>query len=220
MIYKKKYEDRIKQNKEKVLKDINTQDMIIKITNWANKFGYDFDTIKEKIKSDEIFRCVFIKDPAKQNLYQNIAAEFISNIKNVKNFQTLPQGGSNAIYVINGNIFKGNNLPNKNQDAKSIDFYFEYFNYKFYVSHKYTKDEGGAQDNQYKDLQHFLKNACDCNEKNTIFIAISDGEYYQRKDSKTKDPSRIERLKRLTDNKTVFVITINELEHLLEKYNN
>ena len=90
MIYKKKYEDRIKQNKEKVLKDINTQDMIIKITNWANKFGYDFDTIKEKIKSDEIFRCVFIKDPAKQNLYQNIAAEFISNIKNVKNFQTLP----------------------------------------------------------------------------------------------------------------------------------
>ena len=65
-----------------------------------------------------------------------------------------------------------------------------------------------------------MKNACDCNEKNTIFIAISDGEYYQRKDSKTKDPSRIERLKRLTDNKTVFVITINELEHLLEKYKN
>lgn len=47
-----------------------------KILNWSNKFGYSFDEIKNKIINDEIFRCVFVKDPAKQNLYQNLASNY------------------------------------------------------------------------------------------------------------------------------------------------
>lgn len=87
-----------------------------------------------------------------------------------------------------------------------------------YVSHKYTKDEGGAQDNQYKDIQEFLKNSRDTSLKNTIFLAICDGDYYKQKDSKTGDITKIERLKKLTDNKTVFVITIDELKTFLRKF--
>ncbi|WP_158640128.1 hypothetical protein [Brachyspira aalborgi] len=49
-------------------------------------------------------------------------------------------------------------------------------------------------------------------------MAICDGDYYKRKDSKTGDITKIERLKKLTDNKTVFVITIDELKTFLSKF--
>ena len=205
--YKELYKKQIQINVKEVLKDIDTNEMRLKISNWADKFGYNFEEIKDKVINDEIFRCVFAKEPSRQNIYQNIAAKIIESVNGIKNFKVLPSGGKNAYFIINGNIFKGENLISKNQDAKSIDFYF-----------KYTKDEGGAQDNQYKDVQEFLKNARDTSLKNTIFLAICDGDYYKRKDSKTGDITKIERLKKLTDNKTVFVITIDELKTFLRKF--
>ena len=74
---------------------------------------------------------------------------------------------------------------------------------------------GGAQDNQYKDIQDFLHHSRDCNEKNTIFLAICDGDYYLQKDSKTGDETKIKRLQRLTDGKTSFVLNIQELPAFL-----
>ena len=65
-------------------------------------------------------------------------------------------------------------------------------------------------------MQKFLHNTRDCNIKNTIFLAICDGNYYLQKDSKTGDESKIKRLQRLTDNKTSFVLNINELVELLK----
>ena len=216
--YKELYKKQIQINVKEVLKDIDTNEMRLKISNWADKFGYNFEEIKDKVINDEIFRCVFAKEPSRQNIYQNIAAKIIESVNGIKNFKVLPSGGKNAYFIINGNIFKGENLISKNQDAKSIDFYFEYGNFQFYVSHKYTKDEGGAQDNQYKDIQEFLKNSRDTSLKNTIFLAICDGDYYKQKDSKTGDITKIERLKKLTDSKTVFVITIDELKTFLRKF--
>ena len=67
-----------------------------------------------------------------------------------------------------------------------------------------------------EDIQDFLNHSRDCNEKNTIFLAICDGNYYLQKDSKTGDESKIKRLQRLTDNKTSFVLNINELVELLK----
>ena len=42
--------------------------------------------------------------------------------------------------------------------------------------------------------------------KNTIFLAICDGGYYLAKDSKTGDETTIQRLQRLADNRTSFVM--------------
>jgi len=218
MDYKKEYKNKVAENVDNVLTELDTDQMRIKITNWANKFGYSFDIIKEKIINDEIFRCIFAKDPNKQNLHQNLAARYIASLNSISNFMVLPSGGNNALYLTNGKIFEGGSLKQKSKDIKSIDFTWNIGKYKFYASHKYTNDEGGAQDNQYKDIQDFLNHARDCNEKNVIFIAICDGNYYLRKDSQTKDSSRIERLQRLTDSKTSFVLNINELASFLRKY--
>lgn len=219
MNYEEQYQKQLNHNLSKVLKDLDKKETTLKILNWSKKFGFSFQTIKNKIKEDEIFRCIFIKDPAKQNLYEKTAAKYIKSIKNVDDFKSLPSGGRNAIYLTKGKILKGELLKNKSKDIKSIDFTWKTNDIVFYASHKYTKDNGGAQDNQYKDIQDFLYHARDCNELNVIFLAICDGNYYLSKDSKTGDKTKIERLRRLTDNKTSFVLTINELEKFLLNLN-
>ena len=216
MNYKDRYKFQIKENIKNALNEIETKDMKLKISNWANKFSYSFDEIKEKIRNDEIFRCVFAKDPSKQNLYQNLASEYIQSLDIVENFKILPAGGKDAIYLTNGKILSGDLLKKQSKDIKSIDFMWNCKDFIFYASHKYTEMNGGAQDNQYKDIQDFLNHSRDCNEKNTIFLAICDGNYYLQKDSKTGDESKIKRLQRLTDNKTSFVLNINELVELLK----
>jgi hypothetical protein len=216
MDYKEQYKKQIIQNLKNVLLELETDDMKIKISNWANKFGYSFDTIKEKIISDEIFRCVFAKDPAKQNLYQTLASKYISSLSMVSGFTILPSGGKDAVYLENGKLLTGKDLDTQAKDTKSIDFMWKTGDFTFYASHKYTETNGGAQDNQYKDVQDFLKHCRDCNKKNTRFLAICDGDYYLKKDSKTGDNTRLERLQRLTDNKTSFVLSINELANFLE----
>ena len=63
-----------------------------------------------------------------------------------------------------------------------------------------------------------MHHAGDCNEENTIFLAICDGDYYLNKDSQTGDATKIDRLKSLTHNKTSFVLSIKELKLFLEKF--
>jgi len=217
--YEEEYKKQIKINLLKVLDELKSSQMQVKIHNFANKFGYSYGEIEDKIINDEIFRCVFSKDPSKQNLYQTLAATFIKSLPMVENFEILSSGGKNAIYIENGKLFYGTDLVNQAKEAKSLDFSWEVEKTKFYASHKYTKDSGGAQDNQYIDIQNYLKNTRDNNNKNTIFLAICDGKYYQQKDSKTGDETKILRLQRLTDNKTSFVLTINELMDFLKKIN-
>lgn len=217
--YKKEYKVQLKQNLSEVIKNLDNKDFSIKIKNWAEKFEYSFDKIKEKIISDEIFRCVFVKDPAKQSLHQKLAAKYIKSLALVRDFKSLPSGGKNAIYLTNGKIFRGLDLKEKSKDTKSVDFIWKCGEKIFYACHKYTEISGGAQDNQYKDVQEFLKNTRDCNEKDIIFVAICDGEYYLGKDSSTGHVTKIERLERLTDGKTSFVTTINKLEEFLIQFN-
>jgi hypothetical protein len=216
--YEEEYKKRIKRNLLDILNDLKTKSMQIKIASWADKFGYSHEEIEDKIKNDEIFRCVFAKDPAKQNLYQTLASTYIKSLDAVKNFKILPSGGKDAIYLISGKKFFGKDLENKSKNIKSIDFQWNTGKFVFYASHKYTKETGGAQDNQYIDVQNFLRSTIDCNEKNTIFIAICDGRYYLEKDASTGDTTKIDRLRRLTDNRTSFVMTIDDLKDFLQKY--
>jgi hypothetical protein len=215
--YKKEYKKKVAENLNDVLLDLDSSnkkkkdDITTKIKNWANKFNFSFKEIKDKILKDEIFKCVFAKDPSRQKFHENLAAKYIKNLDLVENFEMLPSAGKNAIYLTKGKLFKGDKLKNKPKDTKSIDFKWNTGKYTIYASHKYTDISGGSQDNQYKDIQEFLDNAIDCNEKNSIFIAICDGNYYLKRDASTNDETKIKRLERKTNNKTTFVKTIETL---------
>lgn len=96
--YKELYKKQIQINVKEVLKDIDTNEMRLKISNWADKFGYNFEEIKDKVINDEIFRCVFAKEPSKQNIYQNITAKIIESVNGIKNFKVLPYWRKECIF--------------------------------------------------------------------------------------------------------------------------
>ena len=102
------------------------------------------------------------------------------------------------------------------KSAKTIDFLWFTKGYKIYASHKYTKEGGGGQDNQYADLQEFIKEANQSNLTNTMFIALADGRYYQNMDSDA-GMKKVDFLKKLANRQNVFALSIGELENWLSQ---
>ncbi len=200
------------QNMREVVALLEQEDssLITKIRNASKKYGIPEQQIRENIKNElPIALAFFSKDPKKQNVYEKIAANYIKKIQGVTNFQNLP---NNKFFVVNGKIVTKEHKQLSN--AKTIDFYFEYNSKKIYASHKYTKDKGGAQDHQYKDLQNFINNVRDNTDRETIFIAIADGDYYNTKDNRA-DLTKIKNLKAKCT-KTVKVCTIYDLQKELQ----
>lgn len=186
--YKKIRLEKYRENRDNVLKDIDTPEMKLKIANWANLHSFTEEEVRAQILTNEMFRCLFAKDPSKQNFAENAFRDFLKNISGAMNVRKLPGVGKNALYIKeDGSVIQGLELEKDSlteyNSSKSIDFNFDWKSktdafYKIYITHKYTNEEGGAQDNQYEDAKKFLKNAKNNNDKNSIFLAILDGEYY------------------------------------------
>lgn len=157
--------------------------------------------VKYKKRTDTDFLLLFAKNPVRETIHQAYAIEEIKkNLPYFSSFRALPAGGKNALYVIGGEI-SGQEARKKTKRAvKSIDaegiITAGGKDIRIYFSLKYTKDNGGAQDNQYGDLIAFLKEGAKNEEKDVFFIAIADGEYYKKKETKyaEKEESRLEYL--------------------------
>lgn len=192
--YDERYKQDIQNNVNILRSEINTPEVELKITNWQEKWGDStpLKDIKQKILSDQQFAYGFVKDPTRQTCYQHYAEDYLKlNILTInKQVQTLPAGGPNAKYIYKGEVVCGQDefvkaTGNKSGEVKSIDFEIDITDVhgvsrKFYVSHKHTTKQGGTQDNQWKDLQDFMKQAMEANIPNTYFIALADGDYYNR----------------------------------------
>ena len=101
--------------------------------------------------------------------------------------------------------------------TKTIDFKWRLGDKTVFASHKYPKESGGAQENQYQDLRAFVAEANHSLQPSQLFIAIADGEHYQRRDSEAQT-SRLERLKQEANNsKGVYACSIDELPALLAR---
>lgn len=127
------------------------------------------DEILDKIKTDKLFACRFIKDPLKQNIYENyqlsyLREKYYPDIKKPKN-----------IYFDKGKVCGARSATS----TKSIDFVSE--NHKIYFAAKHTNDSGGTQDLQYNDLKNFIfeyKKIKDI--EYNLYIVVS-GNYYLTK---------------------------------------
>ncbi len=121
--------------------------------------------------------------------------------------------------LINGAVVKKSDLEKMDSDivpsCKSIDFYLKCNNKDVYIYHKYTKIGGGHQDNQYDDLKQFIMAANSSTNRNIIFIAVADGNFYNSKNGKA-NTTKIQRLKDIANGKTTFAMTSKELPNFLE----
>ena len=181
-----------------------------KLLNWCERYDYDFNELISKLnKSDDILVIgQFAKDPGKQNMHEDMAFEYLQKLPVISNQIHLPKG-KNAKFVVNGKITDNKGTAN----IKSLDCYFcyEYRDKKleFYTSNKYTKSSGGAQDNQFNDLQEFMKQARDVTDKNIFLMAVADGDYYQNKYEEFK--TKIEYFNERYKGTRVIALTSNEI---------
>jgi hypothetical protein len=187
--YKEKYSEMISDN----LKNFNVNDDGVKkkIEKFCSKFGFDRDEVTKKINEEEFLRAFFIKEPAKQNLYEKIFGDFLKEMKGITICEKLPASGPDSIFIINQEVRVRRKSDNSiTKQAKSMDFHFKYdgIDADFYVFHKYTKEAGGAQDNQKNDVINAIDKASAVHISDKIYVLfVCDGEYYNSKNWKDVD---------------------------------
>lgn len=178
-----------------------------KLLKYSQRHNLEYNFLQQELLDNIYLMNEIAKDPSKQNFQEIIAKDYIlENYKEFQNFEILPKKSKNgieSIYLTNGQIVKESDLSTKNH-TKSIDFKWEYKGFTIYATHKYTKDSGGGQDNQYKDVVSFLEHAKQNINNKILFVAICDGKYYEGK--------RSEELKRMVMNTKCVVSTISNLK--------
>ena len=70
--------------------NLDSFDNTFKIQNYAEKYGFSVDEIKDRIKTDDLVASFFSKDPSKQNFTERLVAELL-------NTSVMPQQGKNCI---------------------------------------------------------------------------------------------------------------------------
>ncbi len=130
------------------------------------------------------------RDPKKQTIHQKLAAKWISEIPFISGFDEPINRGVNAMYVSSGQVLCGKAAQGQ-KTGKSIDFIWDYTfkekTLKFYATHKFTRQTGGSQDNQFEDVCIFHEQARNCINDDVVFLSITDGDYYLLKYTKHTD---------------------------------
>jgi len=159
-----------------VRKNIDKEEIIKKIDTYIINSGIDvsIEDVQNEILKNDFFAATFIKDSAKQNIYEKLQLEILKKIG--FDVEKLPTTGNNRLFVYNNNL-----NSDKPTVGKSIDFKVKKGDKNIYIFAKFTKDVGGAQDNQAQDAKHFLMESSkyvDHNNDNSEFWFLGDGEYY------------------------------------------
>ncbi len=166
-------------------KDAN---ILKRIRTFLWRFGFSKEEVQDKIEKDTMFAAHFAKEPRRTGLHEKAAAEWLRNLASVSHFTVLPKRKPRAFYITSdGEIREGMENP----PSKSLDFYWRTGKTEFYASHKYTREGGGNQDSQFKEMKDLLRNFQRAATKNKVLIIIVDGPYYT--DVKMEDLSRFVR---------------------------
>lgn len=167
-----------RKNAKLVLHELNSDsDRLSKrIHLFVARFGFSTVDVETKISSDEMFAAHFAKEPRRTGIHEKLAAEWVKSLPLVKQFKVLPKGGPEAVYITSdGNIHRG---ELSNRPGKSLDFKWVTGKITCYAMHKFTKEGGGNQDSQYKEMVAILRNFQSCNDTTCALFIIVDGPYY------------------------------------------
>ena len=177
----------ISQNDKDVIKGAEQRDvdLIKRIENHRHEKLTDeeeqvqtIDWYLDRIRSDPIARALFRKDTVRQNIHENTQIAWIQNFYPDAIKLPAAKGG---IYLSKFKMMKIH--PRPSDATKTLDISIPSMN--IYGVLKYSKTEGGAQDNQFRDVKHFIDqmigylNATpDAKES---FYCYLDGPYYSDK---------------------------------------
>lgn len=120
----------------------------------------------------EMVRPILAKSAIRTVFQEKLQFDTLSNQSSiVTDLVDLPNGGRNAMYI---------------GARKSVDFVGHAISnghdYRILIAAKYTKSDGGAQDNQRNDLIDFANHAPLIGDKtnNDVVVLLADGPYYRK----------------------------------------
>ncbi len=183
-----------------------------RIRSYCMDGGYDESEVREKIKNDEMFRWLFVKDPIRQNVHESLFLKFVGRMAGVHDAQKIT-----GVRLYEGKILTGGEVKHLGVEppCKRINLHWEYKGCRFYAYHKYAGDTGGHQDNQYHNLKCFITEANKVGESKTVFLAIADGEFWNTINGRA-GMAKIEKLKSMANKRSVFALSSGELAGLLD----
>lgn len=187
----------------------NEKNLLKRIATFISRFGFPESDVRDKIRSDDMFASHFAIEPRRQSFHEDIAAEWLDELDEIRNFQNLPSRGKKAYYITSdGEIRQGM----KPAPSKSLDFTWITGNTRFYAAHKYTKESGGNQDSQFNEMRSLLEHYMKGMATNTVLIVIVDGAYYT--------PQRMSELHRFvrTNPPQSFAVPIQDVPSILAEY--
>lgn len=121
---------------------------------------------------------LLMKSFSKQNFYEKNQAEYIRQTYGID----LKKPGKSVYLNEDGSIV----FKKSPTTTKSMDFEFILNGVITYVYAKYTEESGGAQDNQIKDAETFVKYASRYS-GDVKFVCLIDGTYGKLQSKKLKD---------------------------------
>ena len=174
----------VKDTAKRLLDGTQTSDdvwLLTKINNHLDRYGLsaDIEDFLFRVSTEEYLASMFAKDASKQNMSEILQKSFLSN-RGIY-VDKLPAAGKDAVRLLNGQLIYGNDRGGK--ATKSIDFNRN----GELIFAKVTTGQGGGQDNQYRDVIDFLKeaNKYDVKYGDRKFTALVDGDYYTEEKLKT-----------------------------------
>jgi hypothetical protein len=183
-------QDMITENDAHILELARTKDshLIERIENFRRdkmteeeRAKITVDNFIESIQSNTIIRATFRKDPTKQNIYEKAQIKCIQGKYPDAYKMNADIGG---LCISDYDMFQvSKKIPRPTSATKTFDVSIP--SQKIYGVLKYTSEPGGAQDNQYADVKHFIVQIVGYLTKHVdaeeVFVFYLDGKYYTPK---------------------------------------
>lgn len=147
--------------------------------------------LKAATSSPEAWYALVLPSVSRQSgKLEEVLAKYLNEEIPGLGVKTLPNAGKNSIFLKDGEIVKRPELHrNFTSSNKSLDLIAE--DEKILFIAKRTSEEGGSQDNQYREAKQYIHQQTKDSEYRLVLVL--DGEYYQRK---RDGESRIESVNR------------------------
>ena len=148
----------------------------------AERTEWSVDAILESIKTESVYRPFFRKDPSKQSIHQTCQIEWLKKHKYADTV-LMPSNTDGWCFSKHKLHHITKATPRPSDATKTFDIHSA--SEKVYGTLKYTNEPGGAQDNQFNDVKHFIEQAVGYYSVNALaeerFEFYLDGDYYTTK---------------------------------------
>lgn len=163
----------------------------------------------------ELAILILVKDSSRTGYQERLQYESLRDQStSCIDWAAMPKKGKNACGLNNGNIVSMSNSLTKSIDFSATDAENDY---DIIVAAKYTNEEGGAQDNQARDLEEFARQAPPRG-SSTIVVLIADGAYYLKQRNGYGGQDFFDYIRNVYADLNVFATTTEYFDENLEDF--